>query len=139
MYSNAGDEDFPVTEEEGAVVRTILSRLGNPPEYITTGDLLDGWRRLVASLEKTYCLTENDYTNDLDKRHLLELILQEGPPPLRARLGKQVRELDAKFYASTFGIDKPLHGTMEKYDKERFPWYYRVPIRRDEENFYYTP
>lgn len=128
--SRPSSDDFELTTEDVRTIDAIISRLDPPPTKKLTIDYpLKKWRQLVDEVAGTYKFTIWDFTNDLSHRDFLERVLKASPPSLERKLGKAVKELDRKFYDSTFEVDHPTSGSTEMFTKEAFPWRYRVPIR----------
>ena len=82
-------------------VRDFLRRRGSASHVVEGGlpGLLRMWERLVASVERGYPLTLDDYVNDLDGRQILAETLaalpQAATPAQRERLARADARLRA--------------------------------------------
>ena len=119
-------------------VRDLLRRRGSPPHVVEGGlpGLLRAWERVVASVERGYPLTLDDYLNDVDGRQILADVLsalpQAATPAQRERLAKA----DARLRAAS----RPgpcLWGEANAQARGWTPrthwWYFRHPAKPGEQ------
>jgi len=69
-------------------------------EHVTTARLLRNWQALSTSVKK-YRGTVDDYTNDLNTRDALQVVLRECKEPLHSKLLILIEQADGKFLAAT--------------------------------------
>jgi len=118
-----------LTREEDMLLKSILASLSSRARYeITLADLLTKWDRFVTALEQVYDDSIYEFTNDLSVRDLLEEIMVHSPKGLRAKLSKEVKDVDDRFLAVT----KPSNRSILKSEQPQW-WWFRIPIESGSE------
>lgn len=111
-------------------IDAYLTRRGVADHLIGVGlsGLIGRWSAVVDEVSSEYPCGLDDYLNDLDLRQILSDVIAavaETRGPLLTRL----RDVDARFLASTVPVEVNLWGTAGRGDARRSWWYFRVPLR----------
>lgn len=119
-------------------VRRALADRGCPEAVVQGGldGLLERWSATVDSVAAEYPLSLDDYLNDMDVRDALAVTLPlAGDAEARAARAR-LEPIDERFRSATLGTDCLWGADVEEddaLDPERDWWYYRRPLRLNEE------
>ncbi len=108
------------------------------PSPLSIEVLVAQWDAIVATIERGYTLTFDDYLNDVDLRNNIEQRVRDAAATHRAehKSGVSVKPyldaIDARFIASTRSVATCVWGESNARDEgwtpEREWWYYREPL-----------
>jgi len=125
---------------DAKMLEPILAELSQRSGRKQTLDrLLNRWSRFVSKVEVGYRLSIYDYTNDLSIRDFLQVILNNCPTAIRARLHEGIGSWDNRLILVTKQVEKPLLPPLG--EEELGWWWFRIPLhpgdelRKDLENW----
>jgi hypothetical protein len=116
-----------LSQEELQTVDRFNQRFARRRRPITVDTLFDDWMSFVTEVEGGYAESVDDYTNDLTSRDLLEDLIQDSQPSLRAKLEAALKPLDERFRGATADDDGRALSRYFKI-KERW-WWHRTPTK----------
>ena len=111
-----------LSHDELETVDRFNRRFARRRHPITVDNLFDDWMSLVGELERGYADSIDDYTNDLTSRDLLEDLIQDSQPSLRAKLEAALKPWDDRFRGATAHDDGRA---LSRYFKIRDGWWWR--------------
>ena len=85
-------------------------------------DMIQYWAEFLASVEKGYTLTIDDYTNDIYNRYLLEEEIVKLPKLIGDKARNIIEPMDEEFKKLTNPIKESLWS-----EKDAAWWWYRIP------------
>jgi hypothetical protein len=128
-----------LSHEEFETVDRFNQRFAGRRHPVTADTLFDNWMSLVAEVEGGYDSSVDDYGNDLTSRDLLEDLIQDSQPSLRAKLERALEPWDERFRRATAHDDRralsrffnigdgwwwrrtPTEGQLATYLRQRVP------------------
>jgi len=116
-------------------VRDYLQETGSAQEVIEQGleGLVEGWEKLVHSIENGYALGLDDYLNDLDVRQLLEEALLVATAEQHDEVEERINLADQKMKSLVTPTTVCLWGDEiaqeEGWTDEKNWWYFSRPIK----------
>lgn len=121
-----------LTSAQRERIREFLSEKGYP-EFVVTGGLereLAEWQKFVSHCEKGYDLVIEDYTNDLDRRSIIQKILDfmREDKELITKVMRFLKPLDDRFKALLIETNKCVWGlaNAHRFPKDKFWWYWGI-------------
>lgn len=120
-------------------VRDFLRESGCGQHVIAKGlaGLVEGWEKVVQSVEAGYSLTLDDYLNDLDSRQLLGEALEVASQDETAKFEERIQLADDQMKSLTTRVNVCLWGDEVAEEEGWTPknnwWYYARPIEADDE------
>lgn len=118
-------------------VRDFLREKGCAHQLIERGfaGLVEGWEKVVQSIEEGYTLTMDDYLNDLDARQLLDEAMSVASTAELARFDDRIQQADDQMKSLTRRTGVCLWGDEvaeeEGWTPKKNWWYYSRPIEAD--------
>jgi len=82
--------------------------------------LLNAWEETIEGIEAGYEYSIYDYLNDLDRRDLIQELIDVASDKTKQEILAEIRLLDQRFIASTDLANKPLR---EIIDVEKHWWW----------------
>jgi hypothetical protein len=110
---------------ERATVDRFNRRFAGRQHRVTAGTLFNDWVSLVKEVESGYADSVDDYTNDLTSRDLLEDLIRDSQPSLRAKLETALKPWDERFRRATTHDDGKALSRFFSI-KDRW-WWRRTP------------
>jgi hypothetical protein len=115
-------------------VRDFLRHRGSAAHVVEGGvaGLLKGWERAVASVDRGYRLTLDDYLNDLDGRQILAEIVSALPGAMTTSQAERLATADARLRAATRPgpcLWGEANARAQGWTPRSSWWYFRHPRR----------
>jgi hypothetical protein len=120
---NLGSLDL--SHEELETMNRFNERFPKRPRPVTVDTLFNDWMSLVTGVEDGYAGSVDDYTNDLTSRDLLEDLIRDSQPSLRAKLERALKPWDERFRRATTPDDAKVLSRFFNI-KDRW-WWHRTP------------
>jgi hypothetical protein len=111
-----------LSQEELETVDRFNQRFARRRHQITVDTLFVDWTSLVTEVEGGYAASVDDYTNDLTSRDLLEDLIQDSQPSLRAKLEAALKPWDERFRRATAHDDGQA---LSRFFNLRDGWWWR--------------
>jgi hypothetical protein len=115
--------------------QAYLTKRGVRPELAAGGlaGLLDRWAAVIASIQRGYDLTLDDYLNDMDLRQLIEDALPHATVRGHKQATVRLYQLDEEARALLKDHPRCLWGPAAQasngWTPERNWWYFSVPAK----------
>jgi len=117
-------------DSERNELRDIVAAVSDARDTsIKFGELTAQWQKAVLACKKGYASSLNDYTNDLGARLIIQEIIDMASRGLKAKLQKEVEEMDKLFSAVTQELPADLLTLNEKRDGYKYSLYSRIPTK----------
>ncbi len=111
-------------------IRRFLRARGVADHVVAGGieGLVTAWEQTATAIGAGYCLTLDDYLNDLDARQILEVVLSAMPEPDGPLLDR-LRAADARVRAATVPVGQCVWGDggSRGWTERRNWWYFVIP------------
>jgi hypothetical protein len=122
-----GSQFLELDDKELETVDRFNQRFARRRHPITADTLFNDWVSLVTEVEGGYADSVDDYTNDLTSRDLLEDLIRDSQPSLRAKLERALKPWDERFRRATRPDDEKA---LSRYFniKDRW-WWHRTPAK----------
>jgi hypothetical protein len=120
-------EPFELDDMERATVNRFNERFAKLRHRVTMETLLANWMSLVAEVERGYAGSIDDYTNDLTSRDLLQDLIRDSQPSLRAKLQEALDPWDERSRQATAHDDG--RALSRFFDFKDGWWWRRTPTK----------
>ena len=91
---------------------------------MTLDGLLRDWQYFVGRVERGFTANVYEYGNDLSARDLIQDVIEQATPSLRASLSEFLEPIDTQFRSATKRVPKPI--MRQAAGRDRW-WWSRVP------------